>query len=203
MWPKSQIKGLMIESCCVTRSSSATVPNKTRVRSLASFSFSATTPLFVPRSVSMRYMVYVASSTSRSRRARRGVGVRGPPCVVNSGIVRDGFRLKLGIIADAHLRPVGTSFPPVLGFPSVPYEYEKSDDITRYRRALKRCVEEGVDGVALLGDLSRVGDAISLETGLKLAARTGRTVWAVMGNHECYERVDSLARAVRWVGADN
>lgn len=111
--------------------------------------------------------------------------------------------MRFGIIADAHLRPVGTGFPPALGFPSVPYEYERSDDIVRYRRALGRCVEEGVEVVALLGDLSRIGDAESLETGLKLAARTGRAVWAVSGNHECYGRVDALARAVRWIGADN
>lgn len=111
--------------------------------------------------------------------------------------------MKLGVIADAHLRPVGTGFPSVLGFPSVPYEYEKSDDILRYRRALRRCVEEGVNGLVLLGDLSRTGDAESLETGLRLAARTGLPVWAVSGNHECYERVDALDRAVRWIGAEN
>lgn len=111
--------------------------------------------------------------------------------------------MKLGIIADAHLRPVGPSFPPILGFPAVPYEYEKSDDIMRYRLALRRCVEEGVDGLVLLGDLSRTGDAESLETGLRLAARIGLPVWTVPGNHECYERVDALTRAVRWVGAEN
>lgn len=111
--------------------------------------------------------------------------------------------MKLGIIADAHLQPVGPSFPPVLGFPAVPYVYEKSDDLMRYRHALERCVEEGVDGLVLLGDLSRIGDAESLETGLRLAAKTGLPVWAVSGNHECYARVTALERAVRWVGAEN
>src|SRR5436305_14710890 len=38
MWPKSQIRGLIIGSCCATRSSSETGPNKNRVLCLASTS---------------------------------------------------------------------------------------------------------------------------------------------------------------------
>jgi hypothetical protein len=55
----------------------------------------------------------------------------------------------------------------------------------------------GVDGLALLGDLSWFGDATSLETRLRLA------VWAVSGNHDLGEREDALARTVRRVGAKN
>ena len=111
--------------------------------------------------------------------------------------------MKLGIIADAHLSPAGTSFPSVLGFPSVPTEYAMSDVMVRYRLALRWCARGDVDGVVLLGDLSQSGDGRSLEAGVRLAAKTGRTVWAVSGNHDCGERVEALARAVRWVGADN
>jgi predicted phosphodiesterase len=111
--------------------------------------------------------------------------------------------VKLGIIADPHLGPTGMSFPPVLGFPSRPLEYERSDAMMRYRVALRRCIREEVDGVLLLGDLSWSGDRESLEVGIRLAAKTRRRVWAVSGNHDCGERVDALARAVRWVGADN
>ena len=109
---------------------------------------------------------------------------------------KGGFGLKFGIIADAHLSPPGMSFPPVLGFPSVRAEYAMTDVMARYRLALRRCVREGVDGVVLLGDLSQSGDGGSLEAGVRLAAKTGRTVWAVSGNHDCGERVEALARAV-------
>jgi calcineurin-like phosphoesterase family protein len=78
-----------------------------------------------------------------------------------------------------------------------------SDTMKRYRLALRRCVREDVDGVALLGDLSWSGDGESLEAGLRLAAKTGRRVWTVSGNHDCGERVDALARAVRWIGEEN
>ena len=77
--------------------------------------------------------------------------------------------------------------------------------MVRYRRALKRCVRKGADGLTLLGDLSWSGDAESLGAGLRLAARSafGRAVWTVPGNHDCDERVDAMARAVRRVGAEN
>jgi predicted phosphodiesterase len=72
-----------------------------------------------------------------------------------------------------------------------------------YRLALRRCAKEGVDGVVLLGDLSQSGDNKSLETGVRLAAETERTVWAVSGNHDCFERTDALEMAVRRVAAKN
>lgn len=72
-----------------------------------------------------------------------------------------------------------------------------------YRLALRRCVQEDVDGIVLLGDLSQSGDGESLETGVRLAAETGLRVWAVSGNHDCFERADALDAAVRRVAADN
>ena len=105
--------------------------------------------------------------------------------------------MKLGIIADAHLGPPGTRVP------SFHVEYESADTMVAYRLALRRCVQEDVDGVALLGDLSHSGDEESLDAGVRLAAETGLTVWVVSGNHDCFERVDALAEAVRRVGEDN
>ena len=96
--------------------------------------------------------------------------------------------LRLGILADPHL---------------VPDDHTTDGDMARYRSALRRCVREGVDGLALLGDLSWSGDDASLEAGLRLATRTGLAVWAVSGNHDLGEREDALARAVRRVGAKN
>ena len=113
--------------------------------------------------------------------------------------------MRLGIVADPHLSPAGTRFASVLGFPSVPTEFAMYNAMVRYRRALKWCIREGADGLALLGDLSWSGDAESLGAGLRLAARSafGRAVWTVSGNHDCGERVDAMARAVRRIGAEN
>lgn len=105
--------------------------------------------------------------------------------------------MRLGIISDAHLSPPGTR---VSGFHT---GYETAEIMTIYRLALQRCVQEDVDGIVLLGDLSQSGDGESLETGVRLAAETGRRVWAVSGNHDCFERVDALDAAVRRGAADN
>jgi calcineurin-like phosphoesterase family protein len=96
--------------------------------------------------------------------------------------------LRLGILADPHL---------------VPDDNATDGDMTRYRSALRRCVRECVDGLALLGDLSWSGDDASLEAGLRLAARTGLAVWAVSGNHDLGEREDALTKTVRQAGAKN
>ena len=108
-----------------------------------------------------------------------------------------GIELRLGVIADAHLSPLGTS---VRAFHT---GYETPYITAAYRLALRRCVQEDVDGVVLLGDLSQSGDVESLEMGLRLAAQTGRRVWVVSGNHDCFERTDALEVALRRVGAGN
>ena len=99
--------------------------------------------------------------------------------------------MRLGVIADAHLSPPGTR---VSAFHT---GYESPYTTAAYRLALRRCAKEDVDAVVLLGDLSQSGDAKPLETGVRLAAETGRRVWAVSGNHDCFERVDALEVAIR------
>ena len=105
--------------------------------------------------------------------------------------------MRLGVIADAHLSPPGTK---VSAFYT---GYESPYTVAAYRLALRRCAKEGVDGVVLLGDLSHSGDDRSLETGVGLAAETVRRVWAVSGNHDCFERMDALEGAIRRVAAEN
>jgi predicted phosphodiesterase len=105
--------------------------------------------------------------------------------------------LRLGVIADAHLSSPGTR---VSAFHT---GYESPYTTAAYRLALRRCAKEDVDAVVLLGDLSQSGDDESLETGVRLAAETGRRVWMVSGNHDCFERTDALEVAVRRVAADN
>ncbi len=105
--------------------------------------------------------------------------------------------MKLGIITDSHLGPGGTR---VGAWHS---EFYMSDTVTAFRFAVQSCVEEGVDGVVLLGDISNSGDDWSLQTGVRLAAWTGLPVWVVSGNHDCFERVEALRQAVRRIGARN
>jgi predicted phosphodiesterase len=102
--------------------------------------------------------------------------------------------LKLGIVTDSHLGPGGTRVG------AWHNEYYMSDTVTAFRYALQRCIEEGVDGVVLLGDISNSGDDWSVETGVRLAARTGLPVWV---NHDCFERVGAVRDAVRRVEARN
>lgn len=105
--------------------------------------------------------------------------------------------MRLGIIADAHLGPGGTRVD------SWGVEYGNSDTVTGYRYAMERCVEEGVDGVVLLGDIANSGDDWSVERGVRLAVETGIAVWVVSGNHDCFRRVEAVRDAVWRVGAGN
>ncbi len=105
--------------------------------------------------------------------------------------------MRLGIVADAHLGPAGTTVP------AFHVEYGNADTLTTYQLALRRCVREGADGLVLLGDLSHSGDEESLEAGVRTAAETELAVWVVTGNHDCFSREDALADAVQQVGAEN
>jgi Icc-related predicted phosphoesterase len=98
--------------------------------------------------------------------------------------------LKLGIVADPHLAPVGAG--------PVRYhnEYRMADAASHLRLALARCSQEGVDAVALLGDLSHFGDEGSLAEGIEIAGESGLPVLAVSGNHDVLEHVGAIAEAV-------
>lgn len=105
--------------------------------------------------------------------------------------------MKLGIVADPHLAPAGT------GPLSYHNGYRTADAGTRLRLALARCSREGVDAVALLGDLAHFGDEGSLAEGVEIAGESGLPVLAVPGNHDVSERAEALAEAVARAGAGN
>ena len=105
--------------------------------------------------------------------------------------------MKLGIVTDSHLGPGGTR---VGAWHS---DFYVSDTVTAFRYALQTCVEAGVEGVVLLGDISNSGDDWSVERGVRLAARTVLPVWVVSGNHDCFKRVEAVKDAVHRVGASN
>jgi predicted phosphodiesterase len=78
-----------------------------------------------------------------------------------------------------------------------------ADAAARFRLALDRCTQKNADAIAVLGDVSHVGDKASLEEGVRLAGATGRPVRMVPGNHDVLERADALSKAVERVGAEN
>ena len=105
--------------------------------------------------------------------------------------------LRLGVVADPHLAPGG------IGPLSYHNEYRVEDAWPRFRLALARCAHEGVDAVALPGDLSHFGDGGSLAEGIRIAGESGLPVLAVVGNHDVLERAEALAEAIAGSGAAN
>ena len=100
--------------------------------------------------------------------------------------------MKLGIITDIHLYPTPEDGRPFAWHN--PYPIARA--LAQYEAALTRCVQENVDVIAILGDVSMMGDAASLHQGMALAARTGKPIWVVPGNHDCTVSPDALADAI-------
>lgn len=98
--------------------------------------------------------------------------------------------LRLAAIADPHLAPAGT---PPAGWHN-PYSLDSSRDL--FRIALRRAVEHRADAVALLGDLSHLGDEDSTDDALRLAAEVDRPILVVGGNHDLNRGPDHLPSAV-------
>jgi Icc-related predicted phosphoesterase len=105
--------------------------------------------------------------------------------------------VRLGLISDVHIAPAGTKGQ------AFHNPYALADATERFRRALGRCDEEGVDAVAVLGDLSHFGDKTSLAEGVRIAAESGSPLWMVPGNHDVLERATALAESVEKAGTSN
>lgn len=86
--------------------------------------------------------------------------------------------MRLGIVTDVHLCPPGT--PP--GAWHNPYDLESMP--RRLTLALDRLVAEGVEAIAMLGDLTSSADADSVDRGLGILAETPLPIRVVPGNHD-------------------
>ncbi len=104
--------------------------------------------------------------------------------------------MKLGILTDIHLYPTPEDGR-IFAWHN-PYPIARAQ--AQYEAALARCVQENVDVIAILGDVSMAGDAASLNHGMATAAQTaaqaGKPIWVVPGNHDCTESPAALADAV-------
>lgn len=105
--------------------------------------------------------------------------------------------VRIGVITDIHLAPPGH---PADAFHN-PFAF--ADAAERFQRALQRCVHDGADLIAILGDVSQPGDDATLDEGVACAAAAGLPVCLVPGNHDVTFSDDALSRAVARGNAAN
>ncbi len=100
--------------------------------------------------------------------------------------------MKLGVITDIHAHPAPD--------PNRRYAwhnpYPMHNAWIMYEAALSRLQSEGVDAIAILGDVTHVGDRPTQERVVERAAKAGAPVWLVAGNHDATERARTLSDAV-------
>ncbi len=95
--------------------------------------------------------------------------------------------MKIGVVTDVHL--TDPTHPPDR-FHNI-YDYAQTR--ANFESALRRHRLEGVDAIAMLGDLANAGDYAYHLLGLDLCAAIGLPVWIVPGNHDCEEDAHALA----------
>jgi predicted phosphodiesterase len=98
--------------------------------------------------------------------------------------------VKLGLVTDLHVAPL----------PHAPARWHNDYDFDgacrRVESALSALAGEGVDAVAVLGDLTNAGDDDSLDTVIGILSASGLRTLVVPGNHDCEVAADALSRAV-------
>ena len=105
--------------------------------------------------------------------------------------------MKLGVLTDIHLCPPGS---PPDGWHN-PHQFETVAE--RLERAMAWLAARGVDQVAVLGDLSHMGDAASLRAVVDILGASGLQTWVLPGNHDLVPDPVALATAVADAGHDH
>jgi hypothetical protein len=103
---------------------------------------------------------------------------------------------RLGVVADVHLGPPGT--PPTAAMGPI----EPGEMLPWLDAAVDHLAGVGVDALALLGDLSQLGDEESTVAVLDACARAGCPLLAVAGNHDLLLDDATLEAACRASAAD-
>ena len=104
--------------------------------------------------------------------------------------------LRLAIITDLHYSPAAN--------PSGRYHNAFATDRAKlFQTALQRCAAANVQALAILGDLTDLGDRGSLVWVARQAAASAGRVWIVPGNHDVPRGAGELAEALRELGEAN
>lgn len=98
--------------------------------------------------------------------------------------------MRLGVVTDVHLGPPG--------MPNPHWHGEVRSDLAGelLGRGLQRLSNERVVALALLGDLTHLGDAASLGAVLTRLESSHRPIWIVPGNHDVTPHPDALGKAI-------
>jgi hypothetical protein len=98
--------------------------------------------------------------------------------------------MRLGVITDTHLAPVGT---PSISWHS-PLLFDDAGE--RYARGLRTLEERGAEAIVVLGDLTHFGDEASFDDFLGLSAAVGVPLIAITGNHDVVPELEGFARGL-------
>ena len=98
---------------------------------------------------------------------------------------QDGIRL--GVVTEIHIVPPGT---PPLAWHN-PFRSDQAEEL--FRAAIDRCVEQQVDAIAILGDLTHYADPDSFAVVRRVLEAVDLPVYVLPGNHDLDARERPLA----------
>lgn len=90
----------------------------------------------------------------------------------------DQTQVRLGVVTEVHIVPPGS--PP--GFWHNPFLFDQAEEL--FRNALARCVEEDIDAIAILGDLTHYADPGSFAVVRRVLETVDLPVYVLPGNHD-------------------
>lgn len=99
-------------------------------------------------------------------------------------------QMRLGVITEIHIVPPGT---PPLAWHN-PFLSDRAEEL--FRKAIERCLEQQVDTIAILGDLTHYADPASFAVVRRVLETVERPVYVLPGNHD----LDSSARPLAAFG---
>lgn len=96
-------------------------------------------------------------------------------------------QIRLGVITEVHIVPPGTPE----GFWHNPFLFDQAEAL--FGRAVQRCLEAGVDAIAILGDLTHYADPGSFAGVRRVLEPVELPVYVLPGNHDLDSSAQPLA----------
>lgn len=87
-------------------------------------------------------------------------------------------QVRLGVISEIHIVPEGTPD----GFWHNPFLFDQAEEL--FGRAVRRCVDQEVDAIAILGDLTHFADPGSFAGVRRVLETVDLPVYVLPGNHD-------------------